>query len=305
MGRQFNLPTTFSVIHPVYRTPYFATIISGIIMVIMAVSLPLEQIALASAVMFLFLFIQVNIAVITIRRLYGHKLEYGFKIPLFPLIPIIGIITKIGLALYLLFFNPISWLIAIIWVMIGFTIYKMHTAKKEIEHYAPTIINETPKVRKEYRILVNYNVKSIKNLSKIADIISNGKDAEVSYLNIVHVPTQLPLSVAQEISDREVNNITNLRKELGSDDSTGYLIRLSHDSTEALLSTMEEQGTNLLVIDWEDLRNNRKLMSLSTSDIIGVVARENFEADLSNIIISCQMLKATLIFYYFSGLPNQ
>lgn len=286
MGRQFNLPTTFSAIHPVYRTPYFATIISGIIMVIMAVSLPLEQIALASAVMFLFLFIQVNIAVITIRRLYGHKLEYGFKIPLFPLIPIIGIITKIGLALYLLFFNPISWLIAIIWVMIGFTIYKMHTAKKEIEHYAPIIINEMPKVRKEYRILVNYNTKSIKNLSKIADIISNGKDAEVSYLNIVHVPTQLPLSVAQETSDREVNNITNLRKELGSDDSTGYLIRLSHDSTEALLSTMEEQGTNLLVIDWEDLRNNRKLMSLSTSDIIGVVARENFEADLSNIIIS-------------------
>jgi len=286
MGRQFNLPTKFSAIHPIYRTPYFATIISGIVMVIMAISLPLEQIALASAVMFLFLFIQVNIAVITIRRVYGHKLDYGFKIPLFPLVPIIGIITKIGLALYLLFFNPISWLIAIIWIMIGFTIYKMHTSKKEIEHYAPVIINEMPRIRKEYRILVNYNANSIKNLSKIAKIISKGKNAEISYLNIVQIPLQLPLSVAQETSDREVINITNLRKELGVDDSVGYLIRLSHDSTEALLSTMEDQGTNLLIIDWEDLKNNRKLMSLSTSDIVGVVARESFDEELSNIIIS-------------------
>lgn len=286
MGRQFNLPTTFSSIHPVYRTPYFATIISGILMIIMAISLPLEQIALASAVMFLFLFIQVNIAAITIRRLYGEKLDYGFKTPLFPLIPVIAIITMSGLSLYLLFFNPLSWLIAIIWALIGFSIYKIHTAKKEIEHYAPSIINEMPKVRKEYRILVNYNPKSIKNLSKVANIIAAEKDAEISYLNIVQIPIQLPLSSAQETSDKEVISISNLRDELGSNDSTGYLIRLSHDSTEALLSTMEDQGTNLLIIDFEDLRNNRKLMSLSTSDIIGIVSRENFEKELSNIVIS-------------------
>ncbi|MDP3780650.1 MAG: amino acid permease C-terminal domain-containing protein, partial [Nitrosopumilaceae archaeon] len=60
---------------------------------------------------------------ITIRRLYGSKLDYGFKTPLFPVIPIIGIFTQIGLAIYLLIFNPLSWLIAVIWVLIGFTIY--------------------------------------------------------------------------------------------------------------------------------------------------------------------------------------
>ncbi|MBM3894897.1 MAG: amino acid permease [Thaumarchaeota archaeon] len=286
MGRQFNLPKTFSSIHTNYRTPYFATIISGIVMIIMAASLPLEQIALAAGVMFLFLFIQVNIAAITIRRLYGSKLDYGFKTPFFPVIPIIGVFTQIGLAIYLLIFNPLSWLIAVIWIMIGFTLYKMHTAKKEIEHYAPSIINEIPQKRQNYRILIHYNGKSIKNLVKIANVIAGAKDAEISYLNVVNVPIQLPLSSSREIADNEVHTLENLKKELGDSDSTGYLIRLSHDVTEAILATIEEQGTNLLVIDFDDLKNNRKLMSLATCDIVGVLVRNNFENEISNVVVS-------------------
>ena len=50
-------------------------------MAIMAYSLPLTQIAIASGVIFLLLFTQVNISVITIRKMYGDKLDYGFKTP--------------------------------------------------------------------------------------------------------------------------------------------------------------------------------------------------------------------------------
>ncbi|MGI0082995.1 MAG: amino acid permease, partial [Nitrosopumilaceae archaeon] len=121
MGRQYNLPSRFSSIHLKHRTPYFATIASGFVMLILAVLLPLEQIALAASVMFLFLFAQVNMAAITIRRLYGHKLDYGFKTPLFPILPLVGVFSTIGLAIYLLVYNPLSWIIAIIWVIIGFS----------------------------------------------------------------------------------------------------------------------------------------------------------------------------------------
>ena len=286
MGRQFNLPQTFSSIHSTYRTPYFATIISGIIMSIMVVLLPLEQIALVASLMFLFLFTQVDFAAISIRRLYGSKLDYGFKIPFFPIIPIIGMLTTIGLAIYMLIFNPLSWLVAIIWIMIGFTVYKLYTAKKEIEHYAPSIINEMPQKRQKYRILVHFNGKSIKQLAKIANVIANAQAGEISYLSVVNVPIQLPLSSSREIADKEVHTLENLKKELGDSDSTGYLIRLSHDVTEAILATTEEQGINLLVIDFDDLKNNRKLMSLATCDMIGVVVRENFDSELSNVVVS-------------------
>ena len=60
-------------------------------MAIMANALPLEAIAQASAVIFLLLFTQVNASVIRIRRMYGYTLDYGFKIPFFPIIPVAGL----------------------------------------------------------------------------------------------------------------------------------------------------------------------------------------------------------------------
>jgi amino acid transporter len=286
MARQYNLPIIFSSIHPKHHTPHYSIIASGFVMLVMASWLPITQLALAAGVMFLFLFTQVNWAGIMIRRLYGHKLDYGFKIPLFPLMPIIGIFCKVGLAIFLLIYNPLSWAIAIIWILIGFAVYKLYTAKKEIEHYAPSIINEIPQQRQKYRILVHFNGRSINQLSKIADIIAKAQTGEISYLNVVNVPLQLPLSSSREIADKEVHTLENLKKELGDSDSTGYLIRLSHDVTEAILATIEEQGINLLVIDFDDLKNNRKLMSLATCDVIGVVVRDNFDNEISNVVVS-------------------
>ena len=96
MGRHYNLPHKLSSIHPVNRTPHIAIVISGIIMAFMAYALPLADIAVAAGVIFLLLFTQVNIAAITIRRIYGNKLSYGFKTPFFPVIPIAGIFLKLG-----------------------------------------------------------------------------------------------------------------------------------------------------------------------------------------------------------------
>ena len=111
MGRHYNLPHRLSTIHPRHKTPHVAIVISGVIMAIMAYALPLDQISVAAGVIFLLLFTQVNIAVINIRRMYGDKLNYGFKIPFFPIIPIVGIFLKLGLALYLLVTQPLSWVI--------------------------------------------------------------------------------------------------------------------------------------------------------------------------------------------------
>ena len=79
MGRHYNLPHQLSQIHPKFKTPFIATITSGIIMIVMACSLPLTDITQLAGVIFLLLFTQVNISVITIRRIYGDKLDYGFE----------------------------------------------------------------------------------------------------------------------------------------------------------------------------------------------------------------------------------
>ena len=52
MGRHYNLPHKLSEIHPKFKTPSVAVLISAMIMAIMAYALPLEAIAQASAVIF-------------------------------------------------------------------------------------------------------------------------------------------------------------------------------------------------------------------------------------------------------------
>lgn len=285
MGRQYNLPYIFSSVHAKYHTPHFAVIASGFIMLIMATWLPLEQIAIVAGVMFLFLFTQVNWAGINIRRLYGHKLDYGFKIPLFPLMPIIGIICKAGLAIFLLIYDPLSWAIAIVWVIIGFSIYKLYISKKEMEHYAPIVANMGPSHRKDYRIMVVFNKKTVEKLVKIASAIAKDKDGEISLLNVATIPIQIPLSMAHGFADPVTKSFDELKKIPGFLEYR-YLVRLSHDTTEAILATAEEQGINLLIMDFFDLRNNRKLMTLTTCDILGVSIRKEFEKELSHIVIA-------------------
>src|SRR6478672_892792 len=168
MGRHYNLPHQLSTIHSKFKTPYIATIISGVIMAIMAYSLPLTQIAIASGVIFLLLFTQVNISVITIRKMYGDKLDYGFKTPFFPIIPIIGVFLKLGLAIYLLITQPMSWVISLLWIGVGFFLYRIYTFRREIDHYAPLITSEGDLTRKDFRILIPYTPENPDRLIKYA-----------------------------------------------------------------------------------------------------------------------------------------
>lgn len=286
MGTQYNLPHFFGKIHSKYKTPAISTVASGIIMLIMAVSMDLTGIAFAASVMFLFLFAQVNYAAITIRRLYGKKLEYTFKTPFFPIIPTLGVLSAIGLAVYLLFTQPHSWAIAILWVIIGFVIYRFYTAKKEIEHYAPLIYNQGPKERKEYRILIIHHPKYVKNFFKIANTLAQEREGEISFLGVVHIPVHLPLVASTKVAESEIEEFNELKKSIPHSIRHRYLVRISHDVTDAILATVEEQGINIVIIDFSFLRNNRKLLSLSTCDFIGVRFGKNFEEDLSNIVVS-------------------
>jgi len=286
MGKQNDLPEIFSKIHHKYRTPFVSTIISGAIMMALALSLDLTAIAFAASVMFLFLFTQVNFASITIRRIYEKKVEYGFKTPFFPLIPIAGIVTAAGLSIYLLFTHPESWIIAIIWVGVGFIIFKFYTSKKEIEHTAPLVLSEGPEERKPYRILIVFNKKNADNILSIANSISKENDGEIIFLNTVNVPRQTAIQYTHGFSDSAIKTLDQFKKDTEHSIRYRYIVRLAHDETEAILSTILEQSVNVLMADFEFLRNNRKLWSLSTCDIIAVKSKPDFKNELANIVLS-------------------
>jgi amino acid transporter len=281
MGRNYNMPNQLSAIHKKNKTPYIAILISGIIMAIMAFGLPLEQIAIAAGVIFLLLFTQVNMAVITIRRIYGDKLDYGFKTPFFPVIPIIGIFLKLGLAVYLLFTQPLSWAITIVWVVIGFFVYRMYTFRKEIEHYAPIVTSEGDLERKDYRILIPYTPEDPDRLLKYAIRIAKENIAEINILRVITVPKQTPLSAGTGYAETARKSFEPLDKLLDKENIPNhYLVRISHDANEAILATVEEQKIDLLLTDFETFRNSKKFQTLLTCDVLTVLSEGNEEFTL-------------------------
>ena len=287
MGRNHDLPPVFNRLHKKYRTPFVSTIFSSIVMIVLALSFDLTMIALAASVMFLFLFAQVNAACITIRRLAKEKkLVYGFKTPFFPLVPVVGFALVSILAVYLLFSHPLSWIIAIVWIGIGFLIYKFYTSKKEIQHHAPLVFNQSPEERKEYRILVVFDKRTASKLTKLATAMAAQKDGEISFLNVISVPKQTPLAFANKSGETGIGVFDEFKKSISHSIRHRYLVRLSHDPTEAILATAEEQEIDTIIVNFSFLRDNRRLLSLSTCDIIGVTPRRDFEKDISNIIIS-------------------
>jgi len=211
---------------------------------------------------------------------------YGFKTPFFPLIPIIGFSVVCLLAIYLLFSQPLSWAIAIVWIIIGFLIYKLYTSKREKQALAPLVFNQEPSERKEHRILVVFSKNTSTKLAKIASALAKQKDGEISFLSVITVPKQTPLSFASRAGDTGIGVFDKLKKSISHSIRHRYLVRLCHDPTEAILATAEEEGINTMIVDFSFLRNNRKLLSLSTCDIIGVIPRTNFTKDLSNLIVS-------------------
>jgi basic amino acid/polyamine antiporter, APA family len=276
MGRHYNLPHKLSSIHPVNRTPHIAIIISGIIMAFMAYTLPLADIAVAAGVIFLLLFTQVNIAAITIRRIYGNKLSYGFKTPFFPVIPIAGIFLNLGLALYLLVTQPLSWGITIVWILVGFVLYRMYTFKQEIQHYAPIVMSEGDLNREDYRILIPYTPEDPDRLLKYAIRIAKETGGEVNILRVITVPHQTPLSAGVAFADTAKRSFEPLEKILDKENiPSHYLVRVSHDATEAILATIEEQRIDLLVTDFETLRHDRKLSTLMTCKVLAIRAEND------------------------------
>ena len=273
MGRHYNLPHKLSAIHPKFKTPYVAVLISSIIMAVMAYALPLEDIAHASAVIFLLLFTQVNLAVISIRRMYGDKLDYGYKTPFFPYVSIIGIVLMVSLAVYLLVTAPFSWVITGLWVLVGFFIYRIFTFKTEIEHYSPTITSEGNLVRKDFRILLPYTPENPDRLIQYALRVAKEKNGEINILRTIRVPPQTPLSAGIAFTDSARKTFDSLEDLLNKEDVIWhYFVRISHDATEAVLTTISEQKINLMIIDYETMRSNKKLQTLLTCDVLAIIA---------------------------------
>jgi basic amino acid/polyamine antiporter, APA family len=120
MARDGLLPKrVFGAIHPRFRTPWKSTIITGTFVAAMAALLPLRILAELVNIGTLLAFVFVCAAVLIMRRKHPEAAR-PFRVPLYPLTPVLGIVACLVLMLSLAAEN---WLRLFGWLAVGAVVY--------------------------------------------------------------------------------------------------------------------------------------------------------------------------------------
>ncbi len=251
MGRDHNLPGFFANIHAQRHTPYWAVIFSGGLMMLIAWSLPIESVAATADVMFLCLFLLVNIAAIRLRRL-RPDLDRGYHIPWFPAIPIIAIVCNLSLAVYLFTYSQIAWFTAIGWVLVGYVLYQAVFSKIEAMEKPKEILMEEVLVSRDYSVVVPVVDQEMATiLGRIGTIIAQANQGEVLALNVIKVPSQLTLGEGRLFLKEGRSYLETIIDEAKEHDVPVHtIIRLGRDIAEAIKKTAIENAADLVLLGW-------------------------------------------------------
>lgn len=106
-------------VHPKYKTPFFSTWMTGIVVAIIAGLTPINTVAELVNIGTLSAFVFVSIGVIVLRKTQPD-LPRSFRVPWVPLVPILAALF----CLILMFQLPlITWIRFVVWLVIGLIIY--------------------------------------------------------------------------------------------------------------------------------------------------------------------------------------
>jgi APA family basic amino acid/polyamine antiporter len=119
MARDGLMPAAFGRVHPRFRTPYIATIITGAVAAVIAGLFPIDLLGHLVSIGTLFAFVIVCAGVLILKRTHPDA-PRAFRTPWTPWVPILGIINC-GYLMWSL--GGSTWLRLAIWMAIGLAIY--------------------------------------------------------------------------------------------------------------------------------------------------------------------------------------
>jgi APA family basic amino acid/polyamine antiporter len=116
------MPRRLATVNQRYGTPARLTIILGLLISVLAALVPLGTIVELVNIGTLFAFVLVNIGVIVLRRT-RPDMPRPYRVPLSPLVPLIGI----AFAVYLMTDLPLTtWIRFVLWLVAGIVIYLLY-----------------------------------------------------------------------------------------------------------------------------------------------------------------------------------
>ncbi|MFQ5408070.1 MAG: amino acid permease [Anaerolineales bacterium] len=269
MGRDNNLPTVFGRIHSRMRTPHYAVGISAVLIIAMALSLPIEEVAAAADVMFLLMFAQVNITLMTLRH-RRPDLDRGFIVPFHPWPAVIGIVTNLALAVFLAIETGRVGLVSLGWIGAGMLMYWGYFKDKEAAERPKEVLHEEALVSVDYSVLLPVSdEQQAALLGRLGSALARENDGGVLALHVIKVPPHLTLSEGRIfLKEGRPYLVKVIEQAKQLDVPVHTMIRLGRSISEAIMKTTAENASDLMLFGWPGYTGSRDQLFGSVIDPI-------------------------------------
>ena len=258
MSNLGHFPKEIGTVNERTRTPIMALFLVGGLITIFVISLKLEDLAHFADTVLLFALIMVNLALIMHRRKYP-KMHRPFKVPLVPLLPIIGIIANAYLLIQLIQHTLAMGLAisALVLGFIGFLTWKGSESEDKAVAGIPSrlALEKFPIDDKDkaIRILVPVaNPDTLNSLIKLASQVAKEQNGVLVLLRVMTVPSVMPLDYQFEQIEEEEQLLARASKKAASYGvPVSSVLRIGYDAAKAILRTANEKHCQLIILGWK------------------------------------------------------
>jgi APA family basic amino acid/polyamine antiporter len=125
MSHDGLLPKFFGKVHSKYKTPYLSTVVTGVMAALIGGVFPIDLLGELVSIGTLFAFAVVCLGVLFLRY-KQPELKRPFKAPFFPVVPILGVLSAVGVMSFL---PGDTWIRLFVWMALGLLIYYFYGKK--------------------------------------------------------------------------------------------------------------------------------------------------------------------------------
>jgi APA family basic amino acid/polyamine antiporter len=119
MSKDGLLPPLFSTLHPTYRTPWINNVVFMLLTALLGGFLPIQSLGNMCSIGTLLAFVLVCAGVVVLRRREPNA-PRGYRTPLVPLIPVLGIVVCLAMMASL---DKMTWVRLVVWLVIGLGVF--------------------------------------------------------------------------------------------------------------------------------------------------------------------------------------
>ena len=270
MGRDKILTPWLNNIHPDYRTPYRAILVTGaVILGLIALGVGIETLADVASFSYLVTYALVHVAVFVMRRAEPEAYNPDFRLPglAYPIIPIFGFLSCVVIVAQM---RPLVLGIGGGILLVGVAWYLAYARTRAVK---PSLVGEaiaaegrrtSPSGR--YRVVIPVaNPATERFLLRLAAAIASGHaatdgtEAELIAVSVIEVPQQTSLEQGIQHEEERVERQRELlesARAMAEDLGVGIRTRaiVGRSVGDAVLNVVEEERASHVVLGWSGKR---------------------------------------------------